>query len=153
MMKYLDAFGHAILIVLMDTLAQRIKSSRKLRKMTQKKLADLVGVSTSSISQYESEAGIASEPSVKTLAKIARSLDVSFEWLATGRGKQDIEEFLVDITEMYKGDNRLVLLSDQQKKLLEVYEVLPDDWREKYLGIGEAVAAYNVDDEGETIKE
>lgn len=143
----LDALGYAIHKVFMDTLAKRIKSSRTLRKMTQITLAEIVGVSTSSISQYESETDMASEPSVKTLEKIARALDVSFEWLATGRGKQDIEEFLVDITEMYKSDDRLVVLTSEQKKVLDVYEILPDDWRDKYLEIGEAVGTYYVDDD------
>jgi transcriptional regulator with XRE-family HTH domain len=42
----------------------------------------MIGVTSSAISQYETQLN---EPSIKNLSKIAIALNISFEWLATGR--------------------------------------------------------------------
>ncbi len=135
---YLERLSIAILLH-MDTIAIRIKESRKLREFSQRDLAKKVGVTPAAISQYESAAESSTEPSIKNLGKIAKILDVSFEWLATGRGVQGIEDFLTDITKKYKNDNRLVLLNKEQEALLKYYEDMPEDWKEKYLEMGLAI--------------
>ena len=61
---------------------QNLKTIRKARKMTQKELADIVGVSESSISQYESGA---KSPSFEVALKIAEALDCESADLVTER--------------------------------------------------------------------
>ena len=63
----------------------RILRSRKERKLSQQALADLIGVSRSALAQWETEM---SSPSLQNLRKMAEILEVSFEWIATGRGNQ-----------------------------------------------------------------
>ena len=125
---YFDGLSIAILFC-MDSIAIRIREARKLRNKSQKELAEIIQVTDSAISQYETSQ---SEPSIKNLAKIAVALDISFEWLATGRGEKEIEDFLKKLAENYKEDKRLVLLNNERADLLELIEKLPDDWRDKY---------------------
>lgn len=66
-------------------LTTRILCSRKDKKFSQQALADLIGVSRSALAQWETSM---SSPSLSNLRKIAETLEVSFEWLATGRGNQ-----------------------------------------------------------------
>ncbi|WP_422133991.1 helix-turn-helix domain-containing protein [Endozoicomonas sp. ALD040] len=66
-------------------LTTRILRSRKEKRYSQQVLADLIGVSRSALAQWETEM---SSPSLENLRKMAELLEVSFEWLATGRGNQ-----------------------------------------------------------------
>ena len=66
-------------------LTTRILRSRKEKKLSQQALADLIGVSRSALAQWETQM---SSPSLENLRKMAEILQVSFEWLATGRGNQ-----------------------------------------------------------------
>lgn len=66
-------------------LTTRILRSRKEKKLSQQALADLIGVSRSALAQWETNM---SSPSLENLRKMAELLEVSFEWLATGRGNQ-----------------------------------------------------------------
>ncbi|SMN15363.1 hypothetical protein CRYPA_1411 [uncultured Candidatus Thioglobus sp.] len=124
----------------MNSLAIRIKKFRQLRGLSQKELARKIGVTSSAISQYESSSSFNSEPSVKNLRKISQEFNISFEWLATGRGLQNIEEYLIDVTDIYENKGDLVLLTKEQKKLLELYEKHPKDWQKKYLAMLDATA-------------
>lgn len=125
---YLDNLSIAILIS-MESIAIRIREARKLRNYSQKQLADAVNITDSAISQYETGQ---TEPTIKNLSSIAVVLDVSFEWLATGRGEKEIEDFLQQLAKKYKKDKRLVLLNNDRAELLDLIEKLPDDWRDKY---------------------
>ncbi len=68
-------------------LTTRILRARKEKKLSQQALADLIGVSRSALAQWETEM---SSPSLANLRKMAEILEVSFEWLATGRGNQHL---------------------------------------------------------------
>jgi transcriptional regulator with XRE-family HTH domain len=63
---------------------KRIRRARTLRKLTQAQLALHVGVHRSAVAQWEQPQG--TTPSAKHLGKVAEALEISFEWLATGRG-------------------------------------------------------------------
>jgi len=116
----------------MESLAIRIKQSREIKGFSQKKLADEIGITSSAISQYESTSYFHSEPSLKNLVKLAKALNVSFEWLAMGRGIKEIEDFLLNEQITYKDDNRLISLTKEQKDILLLFEQLPPDWQQKY---------------------
>ncbi|WP_095210618.1 helix-turn-helix domain-containing protein [Endozoicomonas ascidiicola] len=66
-------------------LTTRILCSRKDKKLSQQALADMIGVSRSALAQWETAM---SSPSLENLRKMSEVLNVSFEWLATGRGNQ-----------------------------------------------------------------
>ncbi|PJE77821.1 HTH-type transcriptional regulator Xre [invertebrate metagenome] len=66
-------------------LSTRILQARKNKKLSQQSLADMIGISRSALAQWETEM---SSPSVDNLRKMAELVNVSFEWLATGRGNQ-----------------------------------------------------------------
>ena len=64
---------------------RRIRRARTVGNLTQDQLAMLVGVHRSAVAQWEQSDG--TTPSLEHLGKIAEVLEVSFEWLATGRGR------------------------------------------------------------------
>ncbi len=67
----------------MTTPAERLKAARKLRNWNQTELAAAAGVSTGTIGNIESSArGIE-----KSARRLAKALNVSAEWLATGEGE------------------------------------------------------------------
>lgn len=132
----LDEFSIAILSR-MSSISVRIKDARKLKKLTQAQVAEELGVTTSAVSQWEQGA---TEPSISNLEKLSRLLDVTFEWLATGRGISGIEDYLVDITAMYKADDRLIYLSEDQKRFVEAFATLPPQWQQRAVEVIEAIA-------------
>jgi transcriptional regulator with XRE-family HTH domain len=67
----------------------RIRRARIARKQTQAQLAIQVGVHRSAVAQWEQPKG--TMPSVIHLGKIAEALEISFEWLATGRGRMKLD--------------------------------------------------------------
>lgn len=66
------------------TLGKRIKERRQYWEMTQKQLADKIGVSRITVSKYENDE---SEPSLFIAMCLATVLRVSLQWLATGKGE------------------------------------------------------------------
>ncbi|MDF7630467.1 helix-turn-helix transcriptional regulator [Erwiniaceae bacterium L1_55_4] len=64
----------------MESIAERIKNKRKKLKMSQRELADLVGIKQQSIHQIES--GLTKKP--KFLFEIAVALNCEISWLLTG---------------------------------------------------------------------
>lgn len=65
-------------------LGTRIKEARKYRGRSQKWLSIETNVTQTSVSDWESNN---TTPTVTNLATVATVLEVSFEWLATGRGE------------------------------------------------------------------
>ncbi|CAN5149115.1 helix-turn-helix transcriptional regulator [soil metagenome] len=63
----------------------RVRQARRHGTLTQAELATLVGVHRSAVAQWERPGG--PNPTGENLARIATSTKVSFEWLATGRGR------------------------------------------------------------------
>jgi transcriptional regulator with XRE-family HTH domain len=70
----------------MRSSAIRIRKSRREKGLSQAQLADRLRVSRSAVSQWERTDGCA--PSASNLERLATVLDCTFEWLATGRGRQ-----------------------------------------------------------------
>jgi transcriptional regulator with XRE-family HTH domain len=63
----------------------RIRRARTVRKFTQAQQATRLRVHRSAVAQWEQLKG--TTPSLIHLTKIAEVLEISFEWLATGRGR------------------------------------------------------------------
>ena len=68
----------------------RIRLARRHSGLSQAKLAEAIGVQRSAVSHWESPQG--KNPSVDHLRTMALVTGVTFEWLATGRGKMQISE-------------------------------------------------------------
>ena len=68
----------------------RIRLARRHAGLSQAKLAEAIGVQRSAVSHWESPQG--KNPSVDHLRAVAMVAGVTFEWLATGRGKMQLSE-------------------------------------------------------------
>lgn len=105
----------------MKSIGERMAYARKQKMLNQQVLADHLGVTRGSISQYEN--GII-DPNLINLDQAAKLLDVSFEWLAFGRGLQNRNTASVNLEDLAKEDERLVYLTAEERKLLERYQKL-----------------------------
>lgn len=72
------------------SLGIRIRMARRRKEMTQGQLASVLHVSRSAVGNWESVTGIS--PSSTRLIAIALATEVSYEWLATGRGEPSLCE-------------------------------------------------------------
>lgn len=97
-------------------IGSRIRQARIAAGLSQARLAELMGVTRSACSQWESPHGTV--PRGRRLAELARLLNVGYEWLAMGT--QGDVGFAAD-------DKRSAetSLSPKQKELLRLYEQLP----------------------------
>lgn len=84
-------FGCA-LIGWVDTLPSRLAHARKLRDLTQGKLAQMAGVSQSTVGNIE--AGI--RDGASSLAAIADALQVRYWWLRDGTGPMELHKMRPD---------------------------------------------------------
>lgn len=73
----------------MNTFAARLLQARSAAGLTQKELADAVGVSTVQLSRYE---GGKSTPRPRVMAQLAIALGVNTQWLADGSRPADEPE-------------------------------------------------------------
>ncbi len=71
----------------MDAFSNRITHARKRMGLSQSQLAGMLGVSRGACGQWEQDVSL---PSVAHMAELARLMEVSFEWLATGRGEMEL---------------------------------------------------------------
>lgn len=94
------------------TMGERIAAARRSRNLSQRQLAELVGVEANTISMYESNIR---KPSVNVLKAIAGSLHVSTDYLLTGaEGKyinaagldEKERSLLSELAEILRGKNR-----------------------------------------------
>lgn len=65
--------------------SQRIRLARRQAGFSQRELAARIGVQRSAVSHWESPTG--KNPSLAHLQMLAVTVNVQFEWLATGRGE------------------------------------------------------------------
>ncbi len=68
----------------MNGLALRIRKARSAAALSQAEVGRRIGVKRSAVTQWEHPSG--TTPSVEHLIQIALETNVTFEWLATGRG-------------------------------------------------------------------
>jgi len=78
-------------ITFVSTFAERLKSARERRNLSQAALARAAGVSAGAIGNYE--AGTRAQP--RDLFELAQALGVDAEWLATGEAAQTSAESIV----------------------------------------------------------
>lgn len=99
----------------------RVRHARKAAGISQSRLAQILGVTRSACSQWESPAG--TTPRRERLEQLAAVLGVSYEWLATGRRSKDEKQsyvFREDALSSYK-----TAITSDQEELLKLYNALP----------------------------
>lgn len=69
---------------MIDIMKERIKRARQERGWSQAELARRMSVTQPSVAEWESGR---KAPNMKNLVRLAKLLDVGFEWLSTGRGE------------------------------------------------------------------
>ncbi|MBR1424080.1 helix-turn-helix transcriptional regulator [bacterium] len=97
------------------TLGKRIQNYRKLKKITQDKLAEIVGIDTISLSKIETGKNY---PTAENLSKIANILDVNIYELFIEEKIKDNEDLLNEI------QSDLQIISKDNQKLHVVYTTL-----------------------------
>lgn len=73
----------------MLTMPSRLRRARTGAHLSQTSLAKKLGISRSAVAQWEQPAG--TSPNIAHLSNVAEATSVSFEWLATGRGRAQPE--------------------------------------------------------------
>ena len=110
-------------------IGNRIKLARKARKKSQEWLAEEIGVRQTSVSAWERGS---SDPATENTSRVAQVLDVSFEWLATGKGEMEIQYRPVAM----KTAEPMPIYSsysEEQREFLALFDKLPRGKREVLL--------------------
>ena len=110
-------------------LSRRIRAARQAAGLSQEILAAKIGVTRGAVSNWERADG--SVPARDRLEKIATISDVSYEWLATGRGRMSLGHSPEDIPAI---DADWVEEPDE-RRLLEGYRAAPERVRQQMLGM------------------
>jgi transcriptional regulator with XRE-family HTH domain len=74
----------------MFSMPDRIRQGRICARLSQAQLASRLGVCRSAVAQWERLDG--TSPSMSHLERMATTLNVAFEWLATGRGVRGVSD-------------------------------------------------------------
>jgi len=96
-----------------ELLGMRIKEFRENRKLTQDKLAEMVGIDPKHLSRIENGRNY---PSLETLEKILNSMDVTYEEIFNFRHLVSKEELIAKI------DKKLPILDNSKLKF--VYNIV-----------------------------
>jgi transcriptional regulator with XRE-family HTH domain len=83
------------------SIGKRIRKRRQILEMTQKELAEAIGVTPQHISAIEQDKR---DPSLSSLGKLAEELGVTIDYLMTGK-----ESVITDTIPAIKGDKKLKL--------------------------------------------
>jgi transcriptional regulator with XRE-family HTH domain len=107
---------------------QRIAQARKNKGYSQAKLAELVGVSRGSCAHWEQAISI---PSMENMSRLAVTLEVSFEWLSTGRGEEHYPKHRTGVSEPRAsyGPESDYIPKDQQE-IIQIFRSLDLDSQE-----------------------
>lgn len=104
----------------METLKNRVKSARVNSGMSQQDLADKLGITKQSISQYER--GVRT-PDVETLVALGDVLNLSTDYLT---GRSDVTVRFLNEDDLNRLATRSEDISVDDKELLNAYHVAPD---------------------------
>lgn len=93
-------------------LGKRIRETRKARKLTQERVAELIGIETPSLSNIENGKYY---PTAENLEKILKVLNISAEELFHIEEKKSAEETLKEIIQIIK---------DNPSKINDIYKIV-----------------------------
>lgn len=90
----------------MPTLDLRIRQARRRLQLSQRALAQSLGVTRTAVSQWEAPGG--SQPRQEHLRQLSVLSGVSFEWLATGRGLMAHDELVAPALQLDGWEQRVL---------------------------------------------
>ena len=102
----------------------RIRLARRHAGLSQAKLAEAIGVQRSAVSHWESPQG--KNPSVTHLRAVAMVAGVTFEWLATGRGKMQLSEDAV--LDSVSAADAILVEDPLELRLVQAFREEPARW-------------------------
>lgn len=108
-------------------IGNRIKSARMKRKRSQEWLSEEVGVRQSSVSGWETGK---TDPTTENMSRIARVLDVNFEWLAKGTGQMTGINAPTDGAPVKESDLPYIHYSQEQHEFLSLLDNIPKSKRQ-----------------------
>lgn len=111
------------------SISARIRQARKIAGLSQARVAGTLGVTRSACSQWEAAQGTV--PRRERLEQLASLLDVSYEWLATGRKPR--EEIPAHLIKEVSGAGYRVPLTADEEELLKLYRALPVKKRKAWM--------------------
>lgn len=104
--------------------SKRLKELRTTRKITQERLAKIIGVERSSIGKYEGKSAVIPSPSV--LQAIAEYFDVSVDYLLGREGQKNNAASNGSVKIPVLGDVRAGLPMEAVENILDYEEISPD---------------------------
>lgn len=104
--------------------SKRLKELRTTRKITQERLAKIIGVERSSIGKYEGKSAVIPSPSV--LQAIAEYFDVSVDYLLGREGQKNNAASNGSVKVPVLGDVRAGLPMEAVENILDYEEISPD---------------------------
>lgn len=111
--------------------AERIRLARRRVGLSQQKLADLLGVKRSAVANWETDGA---NPSSNNLERLTHLLQVTHEWLATGRGEMKLPGHWHDVPVV---DAELVD-NPFERRLLAAWRDMPAKTRVLFLELVES---------------
>lgn len=119
----------------MKMLGERIRMARRKLGLSQTALAAFLGVQRSAVSNWECVEG--ASPTVTNMLQLAKTTQVAFEWLATGRRSMALaHDSLLDVSAV---DADLVE-DPQERRLLHAYRSASTRMRATLLDLAEEMA-------------
>lgn len=112
---------------LSTSMGARMRKRRKELALTQKALADIVGVSMAAVSLWEKEGA---EPSARNLDAIANALNCDSNWLLKGAGDNENSK---STTISIKGKTQVWSDDITVQQINNLLEVLPESSRKEIL--------------------
>lgn len=112
----------------MQTIGDRIKARRESLSLSLHEIHDQTGLSTNSIIDLENNNS--SLPSLTTLITLARILDCSLDWLATGKE--------------YGAESESLILSRREARLVAMFRAVTDDDQDDIYFLSEREAARRI---------
>lgn len=107
------------------TINERIKYFRKEKKLNQKQLAEMLGITQSGVSYMEQNGSTVADSSIKTICSV---YGLNEEWLRNGTGPMYIEPDVFSLDDFCKQHEA----TPQELEAIKAYFELPPDIR-KYL--------------------
>ena len=115
----------------------RIRLARRHAGLSQAELAEAIGVQRSAVSHWESPQG--KNPSVDHLRAVAMVAGVTFEWLATGRGKMELSEDAK--LDSVSAADAILVEERNELRLIQAFRLAPPGIRVALLEIVEELTA------------